>query len=129
MIIVSALISLYYNVIIAVCIYYFFASMRSTLLWTSCDPEWASCLCRDSTMNKSDPDPWNSTRMDCCKFYLSLNNCLIQMLYHVTVKVCSCDCIKCMHSYCRICLNNTYNDYKFAISLTLARPYTLFKQV
>ncbi|XP_060608384.1 sodium- and chloride-dependent glycine transporter 1-like isoform X2 [Ruditapes philippinarum] len=68
MIIVSALISLYYNVIIAVCIYYFFASMRSTLLWTSCDPDWASCLCRDNTMNKSDPDPWNSTRQDCLNY-------------------------------------------------------------
>ncbi|XP_053385805.1 sodium- and chloride-dependent glycine transporter 1-like [Mercenaria mercenaria] len=68
MIIVSALISLYYNVIIAVCIYYFFASMRSTLLWTSCDPEWASCQCRDSTMNNSDPNPWNSTRLDCLNY-------------------------------------------------------------
>lgn len=68
MVIVSALISLYYNVIIAVATYYFFASMRSTLLWTSCDPEWASCFCRDSSMNTSDPDPWNSTREDCLNY-------------------------------------------------------------
>ncbi|KAL4217326.1 hypothetical protein ACF0H5_023777 [Mactra antiquata] len=65
MILVSAFISLYYNVIIAVCVYYFIVSMRSSLLWTSCDPEWSSCNCRDNTMNASDPNPWNFTRPEC----------------------------------------------------------------
>ncbi|WAR09809.1 S6A14-like protein [Mya arenaria] len=66
MVIVSTFISLYYNVIIAVCIYYFFASMTSELPWSSCsDYSWASCYCRDPNMNSSDPDPWNMTRLEC----------------------------------------------------------------
>ena len=66
MIIVSALIALYYNVVIAVCIHFFFASMTSKLPWSSCEDErWASCYCRDSTMNQTDPDPWNYSRPEC----------------------------------------------------------------
>ena len=66
MIIVSALISFYYNVVIAVCIHFFFASMTSKVPWASCDDEsWATCYCRDSSMNQTDPDPWNNTRPDC----------------------------------------------------------------
>ncbi|XP_052813847.1 sodium- and chloride-dependent glycine transporter 1-like isoform X2 [Mya arenaria] len=68
MVIVSTFISLYYNVIIAVCIYYFFASMTSELPWSSCsDYSWASCYCRDPNMNSSDPDPWNMTRLECVR--------------------------------------------------------------
>lgn len=70
MIIVSALISFYYNVVIAVCIHFFFASMTSKLPWSTCeDDSWASCYCRDSTMNKTDPDPWNNTRPECVKLF------------------------------------------------------------
>nr|WLN44356.1 ORPHAN1 [Sinonovacula rivularis] len=65
MVIVSALIAIYYNVIIAVAIYYFFASMTSELPWSLCNIDWASCNCRDSTMNKTDPDPWNFSRPEC----------------------------------------------------------------
>ncbi|XP_052235205.1 sodium- and chloride-dependent glycine transporter 1-like [Dreissena polymorpha] len=68
MVIVSALISFYYNVIIAVCVYFFFASMTRTLPWSYCDPVWASCDCRDRTMNRSDPNPWNFSRTECLNF-------------------------------------------------------------
>lgn len=68
MVIVSAMIALYYNVIIAVCIYYFFASMTSKLPWSACDDySWASCYCRDNSMNATDSDPWNGTRLECGK--------------------------------------------------------------
>ncbi|CAH1788345.1 unnamed protein product [Owenia fusiformis] len=50
MVMVSLLIGLYYNVIIAWCIYFFFASMRYPLPWTSCDrANWATERCLDSS--------------------------------------------------------------------------------
>jgi len=71
MVIVSILIALYYNVVIAVCIYYFFASMTSSLPWSTCDDfSWASCYCRDYDMNVSDPDPWNKSRLECGMTYI-----------------------------------------------------------
>ncbi|XP_052814303.1 sodium- and chloride-dependent glycine transporter 1-like [Mya arenaria] len=73
MVIVSSLISFYYNVIIAVCLFFLFASMRSKLPWTSCDPEWSTCDCRDDTMNKSDSNPWNYTRDDCLNYTFNRN--------------------------------------------------------
>ena len=38
--IVNAFIGLYYNVIIAYCLYYFIMSMRATLPWSTCDNVW-----------------------------------------------------------------------------------------
>lgn len=66
MTIVSALIALYYNVVIAWCLYYLFASMTSYLPWQDCDNEWNTCSCADATTNFSSPDPWNGRRPDCC---------------------------------------------------------------
>lgn len=41
-------ISLYYNVVIAECLYFLFASFSfPELPWTHCNPEWASPSCRD----------------------------------------------------------------------------------
>ena len=68
MTIISALIALYYNVVIAWCLYYLFASMTSYLPWQDCDNEWNTCKCSDSNMNFSSPDPWNGKRPDCCKY-------------------------------------------------------------
>ena len=68
MTIISALIALYYNVVIAWCLYYLFASMTSYLPWQDCDNEWNTCKCSDTNMNFSSPDPWNGKRPDCCKY-------------------------------------------------------------
>ncbi|KAL3856091.1 hypothetical protein ACJMK2_015287 [Sinanodonta woodiana] len=73
MVIVSCFIAFYYNVIIAVCIHYFFASMASEVPWSKCNQEWVSCNCRDSTMNNSDPDPWNQTWGKCVNFTFNMN--------------------------------------------------------
>lgn len=67
MVIVSWGIALYYVVIIAYCLYYFFASMTSYLPWQDCDNNWNSCLCQDGKQNFSLPDPWLGARNDCCK--------------------------------------------------------------
>lgn len=74
MTIVSALIALYYNVVIAWCLYYLFASMTSYLPWQDCDNEWNTCSCADATTNFSSPDPWNGRRPDCLADLASIKN-------------------------------------------------------
>ena len=44
-IIVAGYVALYYNVIVAWCLYYFFASMTTQLPWDSCDNWWNSNCC------------------------------------------------------------------------------------
>lgn len=39
-----------YNYIMALCLFYMFASMQSQLPWTQCDPEWSDSSCYASTM-------------------------------------------------------------------------------
>jgi solute carrier family 6 amino acid transporter-like protein 5/7/9/14 len=49
MVLISAMVSAYYNVIIMYSIYYMmvsFVSLDTKLPWQSCDPEWATELCR-----------------------------------------------------------------------------------
>jgi hypothetical protein len=47
-------ISTYYCVLIAITIFYFFASFQSVLPWTVCDPEWISGQsCYNSSTNTS----------------------------------------------------------------------------
>ena len=46
MVIVSWLIGLYYNVIIAHVLFYLCASFTSELPWTTCDNEWNTPYCR-----------------------------------------------------------------------------------
>ncbi|XP_013390656.1 sodium- and chloride-dependent glycine transporter 1 [Lingula anatina] len=45
MVMVSLIMGLYYNVIIAYCIYYFFASMTANLPWSSCGNPWNTKDC------------------------------------------------------------------------------------
>ncbi|XP_075429251.1 sodium- and chloride-dependent neutral and basic amino acid transporter B(0+)-like isoform X1 [Ascaphus truei] len=55
MVIISAFVSIYYNVIVAYSLYYLFASFRSVLPWSDCF-EWADEKCR-----KSMPESCNET--------------------------------------------------------------------
>lgn len=47
MVIVSALVGIYYNMIIAWALFYLFASFTKNLPWTNCDPSWATEWCED----------------------------------------------------------------------------------
>eukprot|EP00092_Neocalanus_flemingeri_P036836 GFUD01040097.1.p1 GENE.GFUD01040097.1~~GFUD01040097.1.p1 ORF type:complete len:631 (-),score=180.30 GFUD01040097.1:203-2095(-) len=45
MVIISVIVAIYYNVIMAYCLVYLFNSFRTVLPWTVCDPEWADEKC------------------------------------------------------------------------------------
>jgi len=53
MVMISLLVSIYYNVIMAYCLHYLFNSMRGVLPWTQCDSSWADlrCYVRSSDTN------------------------------------------------------------------------------
>lgn len=57
MAIVSAIVAIYYNVIMAYSLFYLFNSFRTVLPWTSCDPTWGAderCYLRSSNISASD---------------------------------------------------------------------------
>nr|WLN44359.1 AAT4 [Sinonovacula rivularis] len=47
MVAVSAMVAIYYNMIIGWSLYYLFASFTSKLPWDECDPEWSTPMCLD----------------------------------------------------------------------------------
>ncbi|PAA69439.1 hypothetical protein BOX15_Mlig024770g2 [Macrostomum lignano] len=51
MVSISALVCIYYNIIIAWSLYYLFASFNSAVPWRNCDNEWNDLRCRDLTQN------------------------------------------------------------------------------
>ncbi|KAL5006089.1 hypothetical protein ScPMuIL_017247 [Solemya velum] len=71
-VIVSALIGLYYNVIIGYCFFYFFSSMTGSLPWASCDHDWNSVNCAVDTVGKI----VNGTNHTQSTEYFDLNNTL-----------------------------------------------------
>ena len=46
MMMISFLVSIYYNVIICWSVVYLFSSFASDVPWKDCDPEWASDQCK-----------------------------------------------------------------------------------
>jgi len=53
MVTISLIVSIYYNVIMAYCLFYMFNSMRSVLPWTVCDETWSDERCYVRTDNAS----------------------------------------------------------------------------
>ena len=57
MVILSMIVAIYYNVIMAYCLHYLFNSMRAELPWSSCSPSWgADSRCYERGRNTSAQD-------------------------------------------------------------------------
>ena len=56
MVIISMIVAIYYNVIMAYCLFYLFNTFRSVLPWTVCDPQWADERCYVRGGNTSTAD-------------------------------------------------------------------------
>ncbi|KAH9507409.1 Sodium- and chloride-dependent glycine transporter 1 [Bulinus truncatus] len=57
MVILTAIICVYYNVIVAMAFFYLFASMQSLLPWATCGNPWNTCRCRTPNMTTELSDP------------------------------------------------------------------------
>jgi len=53
MVIISLIVAIYYNVIMAYCLAYLFNCFRTVLPWTVCDPQWADARCYTRGENDS----------------------------------------------------------------------------
>lgn len=88
MVIVSALVCIYYNMIIGWAIYYLFASFTSDLPWNECKPEWASAHCRDFipplTEKNCTDNGWYVDVADGACYNTSVTPPLIKALWNVT---------------------------------------------
>ncbi|RUS71016.1 hypothetical protein EGW08_021218, partial [Elysia chlorotica] len=68
MVALAAVISIYYNIVVATAIYFLFASMQSEVPWASCGNDWNTCACRTYDMNVTLVDPmmwYNSSGLNC----------------------------------------------------------------
>ncbi|XP_070206673.1 sodium- and chloride-dependent neutral and basic amino acid transporter B(0+)-like isoform X2 [Littorina saxatilis] len=54
MCIISLVVAIYYNVIMAYTLFYFFSSMQKTLPWTVCQDHWENCI---TERTRAQPDP------------------------------------------------------------------------
>jgi hypothetical protein len=66
-----AIITIYYNVVVAQALYFLFASMQSTLPWAKCGEWWNTCYCRTGNENGTDLDPllwFNTSGLNCSRF-------------------------------------------------------------
>ncbi|XP_055870771.1 sodium-dependent proline transporter-like [Biomphalaria glabrata] len=75
MVILSGIISIYYNVVVATAIFYFFASMQSQLPWSSCGNYWNTCSCRARNMTTELTDSlvwYHSNGLNCSGLNLSV---------------------------------------------------------
>ncbi|KAL8571105.1 hypothetical protein ACOMHN_010566 [Nucella lapillus] len=59
MCVISLLVAVYYNVIMAYTLFYFFSSMQATLPWTKCQEGWENCV--EKRTRAPDPCEFNTT--------------------------------------------------------------------
>lgn len=73
MVISTALITLYYNVIIAYCFYYLFASMTSVLPFSHCNHSWSSSRCSTSTASDNSTTNTSLSNMTTVASFVTTN--------------------------------------------------------
>ena len=64
MLIISFLVSVYYNTIIAWVLYYLFESFRSDVPWRDCNNKWNSAGCFEGPPSEKVISPINTTKTD-----------------------------------------------------------------
>ena len=72
MLIISFLVAIYYNVIIAWCLYYLFESFRSEVPWKHCNNKWNTAKCVEGAFKRSVLDGFvnaTNTKLGCSKDY------------------------------------------------------------
>lgn len=95
MLIISFLVSVYYNTIIAWVLYYLFESFRGDVPWRDCNNEWNSLGCfegppKDRIISPLNVTNGNTTTLGCPKYFKEVLNNASQLLtscMYVTPKV------------------------------------------
>lgn len=59
MVIISAVVCIYYNIIITWTFFYLFASVTTKLPWSDCSGDWTTSMCRDGTSMQGNNTEWN----------------------------------------------------------------------
>ncbi|KAL4220998.1 hypothetical protein ACF0H5_019261 [Mactra antiquata] len=77
MALISLVVAIYYNVIMAYTLYYFFSSMQKNLPWTSCKDEWIPLGCVEQTQKKLEECVYNATSKCLCSANYTINSMLI----------------------------------------------------
>jgi len=60
MLVISFLVCIYYNVIIAYSLHFIYNSMSAVVPWSTCDSEYNTDFCKDQTTNKTNPPSWTN---------------------------------------------------------------------
>ena len=77
MVIISGLVAIYYNMIIAYTIYYLFASFTNKLPWAECTEEWTrdyGCLDRQPKNASANISDISESNITLCKFIIIIVN-------------------------------------------------------
>lgn len=85
--VLNSLVCIYYNVIIALALLYLFTSLRSNLLWASCDNDWNTKTCGDPIWFNTSGQP--ATACSCCIFCL---HCFLNSFKSLISKLMNVQC-------------------------------------
>ncbi|XP_071146630.1 sodium- and chloride-dependent neutral and basic amino acid transporter B(0+)-like [Mytilus edulis] len=81
MALISLVVAIYYNVIMAYTLIYFFSSMQKTLPWTVCEDEWLPLGCVEQSTQKLDYCSMNITQLltdnKACRCFLNMTDSIL----------------------------------------------------
>lgn len=77
--VLNGLVCIYYNVIIAIALYYLFASFTAELPWGSCGHEWNTAQCSEVVGNVTFNATVNATGKNVPMYLANLCSCLLNV--------------------------------------------------